>query len=169
MAGDGSIATAITAIIGAATGSAGLGISVMNYLRDRPSVDVFLSWDMQAYDTARQLPRSPTGVIRISNRGRRPVFVSHVHLVARKPTVFDRVLRRAPKAILLLHDSVSGQRLGEGDAPWFLSNSQNGLEKHKASWNTMRAAVVDTAGRVYYSNVVEKRPSWAEIEATTKK
>jgi hypothetical protein len=41
-----TILTALAAMVGMVLGTAGFVMSVMNYLRDRPKVKVFLKWDM---------------------------------------------------------------------------------------------------------------------------
>jgi hypothetical protein len=42
-----------TGIIGTITGSCGLLLGILNYFRDRPNIQVTLSWDMSTYGFAR--------------------------------------------------------------------------------------------------------------------
>jgi hypothetical protein len=45
-----SAITQVAALLGMVLGTAGLVISLMNYLRDRPRVKVRLKWDMSVTD-----------------------------------------------------------------------------------------------------------------------
>jgi hypothetical protein len=86
------------ALLGMILGSAGFAMSLMNYLRDRPKVRVTLTWDMTK-DGIHNI-----GVVRVTNTGRRPIYISIVAL-------------RVPKGAypyLVLKESIPGQKLSEG-------------------------------------------------------
>ena len=63
----------VTGILGAMLGSAGLAISILNYLRDRPNLKVTLQWDMTILET-----KATLGLVRVTNIGRRPVHLGIV-------------------------------------------------------------------------------------------
>ena len=73
-----------TGIIGTITGSCGLLLGILNYFRDKPNIQVTLSWDMSTYGFATITHGQDKlwGVVSSTNIGRRPVFFSHLHLEA---------------------------------------------------------------------------------------
>src|SRR6266849_8635736 len=67
-----TILSALAAMVGMVLGTAGFVMSLMNYLRDRPKVKVFLKWDMNLIgDASKQM-----GIVRVTNVGRRPIYIS---------------------------------------------------------------------------------------------
>ena len=143
--------TVIAAITGMILGTAGFVISVLNYLRDRPRVRVTLSWHM--VDVHTKITR---GLVRVTNVGRRPIFVSVVALSL--PEGLD-------KTDLILMDSVSGKKLSEGDGPYGVMVNFDGLEPYKAVWRKIRACAVDSTGKKYFSDFPannDKTPLWAQ-------
>lgn len=93
----------ITTIAGLIFGLSAFVLSIVNYLRDRPVVVVDLIWDMTVAADGRQ-----TGVITITNIGRRPIYVSHAAL---------ELPKEAPRRLILITKAVPGEKLSEGDAP----------------------------------------------------
>lgn len=140
--------TDITAFAGLLFGVVGSVLGVASYLRDRASVEVCLQWDMVDSRTGRV-----TGVVRIQNTGRRPVFVSHV------------AIHLGGTRYLVLGDTIYGQRIGEGDAPLIYMVPQDGLEEHARNWWLLRAQVSDSTGREWKSPMVTVEPSWARPTA----
>ena len=61
----------IAAFLGMVLGTAGFSISLMNYLRDKPRILVTLQWDMANTNTEALM-----GLARVTNVGRRPIFIS---------------------------------------------------------------------------------------------
>src|SRR6266702_6469595 len=73
--------TLIISVVGGMIGSAGLTLSIINYLRDRPVVKVSLQWDMSIKPTpfeSRYDHRKPWGLIRVTNIGRRPTYGNNI-------------------------------------------------------------------------------------------
>jgi hypothetical protein len=70
----------ITGIIGTTTGVSGLILSILNYFRDKPDIQISLQWDMESYNLLQFDSSIKWGVISITNIGRRPIFISHVSL-----------------------------------------------------------------------------------------
>ena len=72
----------ITGIVVMITGSCGLLLSILNYFRDKPNIQITLTWDMSTYGvtTITHGLDKLWGVVSITNIGRRPVFFSHFHL-----------------------------------------------------------------------------------------
>lgn len=142
-----------TGIIGVATGTSGLVLGILNYWRDKPSVQIILTWDMEPSGNATNIydKEKRWGVISVANIGRRPIFVSHLSLET--PGI---------KGCLFLIESVSGAKLLEGDPPKQYMVSQEGLEKYANYWNRMRAVIIDSSGKKYCSKPAEHPPSWSK-------
>lgn len=141
--------TAIGSLLGMVLGTAGLTISLLNYLRDRPRVKVTLSWNMVNSQT-----RETTGLVRVTNTGRRAVFIS----------VAAIEIPDSP-AVLILSDSMGGSKLAEGDKPAAYFISHQGMAEHAGYWRKMRAFVEVSTGEKYYSKYPRKNepsPKWAE-------
>ncbi len=143
------IVSLVTAIIGALLGTAGFIISILAFLRDRPCVKVTLQWDLESID--RRGVR--IGLVNVTNIGRRAIYIGAVALQLPKSYKYNG---------LLLWDSVGGKRLGEGDPPEKVMINYNDLPKYKADWNRIRAFAEDSAGKKYYSDYPDKKPSWAQ-------
>ncbi|SRR6266568_4199541 len=135
-------------------GVAGSVLGVMNFLRDRAKVVVTLQWDMVSTDN----PREVSGVIRVTNAGRRSTYISHVAL-------------RLPKGYqhhhLLIVGGIAGKKLSEGDPPQIYLVDQSGLEKYADHWRDLVAQVSDTTNKVWISKKLHKRelPTWAKKAA----
>jgi hypothetical protein len=138
----------IAAIIGMILGTAGFIMSWMNYLRDRPRIKISLQWDMTNSHTGALM-----GLVRVANVGRRPVFLSIVAL--KVPKGFDN-------SHLVLHESIQGRKLEEGNAPAGFIVNYDGLAQYSRSWWKLRAYAEDSAGQKYLSKPLAKTsvPSW---------
>jgi hypothetical protein len=68
--------------IGTITGTCGLILSILNFNRDKPNIQITLKWDMSPYGlvTTTYDENKLWGVVSITNVGRRPIFFSHLHL-----------------------------------------------------------------------------------------
>jgi hypothetical protein len=140
----------VAAIIGMVLGTAGFVTSVLSYFRDRPVVKVTLKWNMQQAGTEKV-----SGVVRVTNLGRRPVFIGAVALLV--PKGFK-------DSHLLLMESIPGKKLSEGDGPAGYLVNYDGLEKYAEKWRDVRGSAEDSAGRTYVSKKLPERdiPSWAK-------
>jgi hypothetical protein len=78
--------------------------------------------------------------VSIKNLGRRPIYVSHVHLG----------VRGKPNLSLINEQFFLGKTLLEGDPPWMLQIPQNGLEEHANDWDKIRAVVIDSVRLPYH-------------------
>ena len=143
------IVSLVTAILGAVLGAAGLIISILAFLRDRPRLTVFLQWDVESIER----PGFRIGVVSVTNVGRRAAYIGAVALQLPKHSDYKA---------LLLKGSVPGTRLGEGDPPAKYMVSYDKLEKYKSDWYRIRAFAEDSAGKKYYSRFTGSKPSWAE-------
>jgi hypothetical protein len=144
-----STVSGVAAILGMVLGTAGFVMSIMNYLRDRPKIKVILKWDMT--DTRTGMNR---GLVKVTNVGRRPIFVSIVAL--RLPAGF-------PHSDVILMDSVAGNKLTEGDGPLGLLINYDDIAQYSTAWRRIRDCAVDSTGKEYHSNYPhpdEKAPSW---------
>ncbi|GEM_PF-2406863 len=143
--------TDVAAIGGLTFGVAGLVLSIVNYLRDRSKLVVTLRWDMTISTTHEQV-----GVIRISNVGRRPAYVSHVAL---------KMPKGAGTSHILLADGIYGKKLEEGSEPLvYPVHYDSVLKTQSAHWREIRAQVSDSTGKEWLSkkNSDMMRPSWAK-------
>jgi hypothetical protein len=147
------VVTMITAILGIITGTSGLLLGILNYNRDKPNLQITLSWDKVPYGFATQTydEEKLWGIISITNIGRRPVFFSHTHLEIPGSSEY-----------LLISEGLAGEKLLEGDAPKSYPFTQDGLEKYASNWHKIRAIVIDSTGKKYYSKPPIQRPSWAK-------
>ncbi len=85
----------IATTIGLVTGISGFTLAILNYCRDNPKVRVELQWGMKELGVDEYI-----GVIRVSNIGRRPIFVSHIAL--RLPKGFG-------ETSLILKEGIAGR------------------------------------------------------------
>lgn len=132
-------------------GTAGFVMSILNYLRDRANVKIKLQWKMQNLQTGQS-----QGPIRITNAGRRPVFISIIAL--KLPKGFKH-------SHLVLTKSISGTKLGEGDEPMGILVPYEGLEQYSKVWRKIRAYAEDSTGKQYYSRLPrkdEETPPWVK-------
>jgi hypothetical protein len=145
----------VPSLIGAITGPLGLVISLLVYFRDRAKVLVTLSFDMQGFGG---LPAVPEGyfVVRIHNVGRRPIYLSTAHI-----TVPRWARKRLGATHLLLGSGLQGVTIAEGGAPQVVPTRQADLTRCAEIWPYVRAAVIDAAGRTYYSDWPTRKPQWA--------
>ena len=143
-------------LIGILTGTVALVLGVLNYRRDAPKVRVRILWDMipgsgEPYD-----PTKKYAVIEVGNTGRRPICVSHAHFT---------LPSRLTKKRLVLREGLPGKRLAEGDPPesYMFDQELIGTEpEYLQHWSKIRAVVIDSAGKHYYSKRVKKKPAWVK-------
>jgi hypothetical protein len=135
------------AILGAVTGTLGLGLSVLNFFRDGSRVEVSLAWDFERFGPTAGL--QPTGMVTVVNTGRRSTFVSHAHITS-------------GGGLYILLGSLDGRTLTEGAEPYRLPVAQEkAAEELGAQWWRVRAGIEDVRGRRYFSPWPTKRPSFA--------
>jgi len=144
----------LAAMIGAITGPAGLLIAILVYFRDRATVTVDLQWDMETFGTDMD-PDKTYFVVTIRNVGRRPIYLSHAHILL--PPGAD-----TETSHILLTSGLQGVTLAEGAPPYIVHADQEGMEKYAAMWWKLRATVIDAAGKCYHSDWPTKAPSWAQ-------
>jgi hypothetical protein len=132
-------------------GTAGFVMSILNYLRDRPKVKITLQWNMQIMGTEESM-----GLVRITNTGRRSVFISTVALELPKSFEYP---------FLVLQQSMGGTKLGESEKPLVFPVSYESLAAYSKSWQKMRAYAEDSTGKRYYSKFPAKgaeTPHWVK-------
>jgi hypothetical protein len=143
------VVSLVTGICGAVLGSAALAISVMTYFRDNPKLKVLLQWDMTETQSRRLM-----GLVKVTNVGRRPVYLGIVALEIDPET-------KCKYGHLVLNDSISGARLGEGDKPAAFIVNYDQMVQYKEHWSKIRAMAEDSTGKAYYSDYPKSMPSWA--------
>ena len=146
--------TEIAGVAGLLFGLSGFILGVLNYFRDNPRVVVDLLWDLKVPPGTQYDSSKKWGTVRVSNIGRRPIYVSHVALEV--PKGFDHTH-------MVLMEGISGKKLAEGDAPQTYMVSQDGMEIYAHKWRGIRAQVTDSSGKVWRSKLVARNsvPSWA--------
>lgn len=145
--------TETAALVGVVAGTAGLLLGILNHIRDRAKIIVTLQWDMGIANDPNYDPDKSYGVVKATNVGRRPVYISHASL---------KLPKGYKHSYLLLGQGIFGTRLGEGDPPLSYVVDQEGMKKYKRDWHKVRAVVLDSAGTGYYSSKVSEMPSWAK-------
>lgn len=148
----------LVSVIGLVFGVSGFVLGVMNYLRDRHRVEVSLQWDLDVTPGSGYDANKKWGLIRVTNVGRRPTYVSHVAL-------------KLPKGYghshLLIQAGINGKKLTEGDPSEIFVVTQDGMDLYAKDWKRIVAQVSDSAGTVWYSKKPKsnEKPSWAKIDA----
>jgi hypothetical protein len=140
----------VTGIAGSVLGAVAWTVSIMTYRRDKPKLIVKLQWDMTEVRT-----QGKFGIVRVSNVGRRPVFLAIVALEIDKKT-------KHRYSNLILNDSVPGVPLAEGGNPTGFMVNYDNMSEYKNIWNKIRAVAEDTGDKKYYSKYPKEKPSWAE-------
>jgi len=142
-------------VIGTITGSLGLGVSLLVYFRDRAKVLVTLSFDMQGFGDVPEV-LDKYFVVNIFNVGRRAIYLSHAHI-----PIPRWAYKRSGASHFLLGSGLQGVTIAEGGAPHMVLTRQHELSKYAEIWPHLRAAVIDAAGRHYYSDWPTVKPDWA--------
>lgn len=144
----------IASILAIIFGTTGAILGALSYFRDRPKVVVTLQWDMAVTDNQVYDSHKLWGIVRVTNIGRRPIYISAAALDFGKS--YDH--------IEILRESIRGEKLGEGDPPATFIANQEGLDQYAMHWKKARAMVQDSAGKTYYSKRVDTRkvPSWVQ-------
>jgi hypothetical protein len=93
-------------VIALVTGVSGFTLGLLNYLLDKPSIKVELSWELTNTDT--QEMDGVIRVIRVADIGRRSIVLSHVAL---------KIPKGHGESYLILKDGINGQKLSEEYAP----------------------------------------------------
>lgn len=149
--------TFVLSLIGTLTGTAGVVLSILNYLRDRAKVRVLLQWDFRPIGPNNQPIGKPMGVVTIANIGRRPVYMKLVYL---------EVPKRSGGGPLILKHSLNGQRVAEGDPEYVIpmsSELQDFLQsKYSIYWKEIYAVASDNCGRKFKSSTPKQIPSWGK-------
>ena len=139
----------IATVLGLIIGVSAFSLSILNYFRDKAKIHVELKWDMKNINDDDNF----VGLVSISNIGRRPIYFSHLSL--KLPKNYDN-------NYLLIRDGLSGQKLLEGDQPLIFEISYEGMERYKKDWKKIVVQVNDSSGKVWKSNQVTNKPSWAK-------
>jgi hypothetical protein len=134
--------TEIAAILGMILGTAGLVISILNYLRDRPCVKVNVQWNVTSPDFP-----EPYCIIHITNTGRRPVFIMYVAFELPPGSSEPYLLLNATGERML----AEGKRLSEGDPPLVCTIANSKLTSYLNGSTQLRACAKDSTGRMYYA------------------
>jgi hypothetical protein len=153
--------TEVLAVVGSLVGTAGFVLGILNHLRDRPRIVVSLLWDMSVTGGRGYDPHKKYALVKVTNTGRRPVYISHASL-------------KLPKGYahtdLLLSESLQGNKLDEGDPPKTYVSNQDDMAQYAKDWKKIRAIVRDSAGKEYSSGRPHrnaKLPTWARISSST--
>ncbi len=139
---------------GLVTGTTSLVISLLNYRRDRPRIVVSLQWDAETKRATQNKSGESWGHIFITNKGRRPTYITFVGLEYPNQNIVMNILTDGLNPI--------GHQLLEGDAPLKIKVPQyDDLKQHSKDWNKVRAVASDSLGKWYKSKKVDSKPSWA--------
>lgn len=141
--------------VGVVLGFSGFVLGLLSFFRDSANVCVELQWDMDITGNPQYDENKKWGLVRVSNIGRRPIYISHAAL---------KVPKGHDHTHLVLMDGIAGKKLGEGDPSEVYVVNQEGLEKYKSNWRSVRAQVNDTTGKYWRSKKLKRgeKPSWAK-------
>ena len=131
----------IATIIAVTFGISGFVLAILNYWRDNPKVRVQLRWDkalMTVSDDPLYDPEKLWGVVRVTNTGRRPVYLSHCALAL--PKGYD-------SRLLIIKEGIGGEKLAEGDPPKTYLIDQAQMGKYAKDWKKIRAQITAAADK----------------------
>lgn len=150
-----SEAVSVTGLI---FGVSGFVLGVMNYLRDRHKVVVSMQWDLVVTEGSGYDHNKKWGLIRVTNVGRRPTYVSHVALKLPKGYEYSH---------LVIMGGITGKKLTEGDPTEAYMVEQVGMEIYAKDWKSIVAQVNDSTGKTWFSSKLKSKemPSWAKVNA----
>ena len=134
--------TQTAALLGVVTGITGTVLGIINHLRDSPRISVNLVFDLVDLKLKEKI-----GMVTVANLGRRPIFVSHAHLVV--PTNESIVVD-------MLRESLEGKSLSEGDPPVQYIFPQAHLLDTSPLWEKTRAVIRDSTGKLYCSRLPDE-------------
>ncbi len=100
------------------------------------------------------ITRQMYGLAKVTNVGRRPVFISVVALELPKGFKHSH---------LILNTSIAGTKLSEGDKPIAHMINYTDLAQYSEQWQKIRAYAEDSTGKRYFSEPPQKnskKPSW---------
>lgn len=142
-------------VVGLIFGVSGFVLGVMNYFRDRHKVEASLQWDLDVIPSSGYDNTKKWGVIRVTNIGRRPTYISHVAL--KLPKGYDHTH-------LVIIGGINGKKLTEGDPTEIFMVTQENMETYANDWRKIIAQVSDSSGKVWFSNKLKSKecPSWAK-------
>ena len=135
-------------VFGLVFGVSGFVLGVLNYLRDRHKVVVFMQWDLDVTKGSGYDHTKKWGLIRVTNVGRRPTYVSHVAL--KLPKGYDHTH-------LVIMGGVVGKKLTEGDPSETYLVDQAGMERYAKDWKSIIAQVNDSTGKTWYSKKLKSK------------
>ena len=136
------------ALWGATTGTLGLALSLLLFLRDGPRVQITL------HLTEEFAAPGSDGCVNIVNVGRRPIFLTHI---------FMRPQRRGGNTIIF-NTNGGGVTLREGAEPMSVP-IRHEVFVDAGAWWKIRVEVLDITGRPYKSLRLTERPSFTSEEA----
>jgi len=150
--------TETVSVVGLVFGVSGFVLGVLNYLRDRHKVVVSLQWDLDVTEGSGYDHTKKWGLIRVTNVGRRPTYVSHVAL--KLPKGYDHTH-------LVIMGGIVGKKLTEGDPSEAYVVEQAGMEQYAKDWKEIVAQVSDSTGKTWFSKKpkTNQMPSWAQASA----
>jgi RIO-like serine/threonine protein kinase len=93
------------------------------------------------------------GVIRVTNAGRRPSYVSHVAF--KIPKGYDH-------SHLVIMGGITGKKLSEGDPTEIFVVAQDVMKAYAKDWKRVIAQVTDSTGKDWCSKPPKEKPSWAK-------
>ncbi len=131
--------------VGTIFGVLGFGISIANFMRDTPKVKVVLDWDSLDSNNAESI-----GVIRVTNVGRRSIFITQIFMIdsGRIEDLRNEAVKNSP-----IPEPDEGTRLEEGDAPIVRYVSHYTQKEYKGDWRQVRAFAKDSTGKTYKSSL----------------
>jgi hypothetical protein len=136
-------------IIGMVTGLSALIISWLNYAKDNSKINIELKRREIKPTDGSTIPES-AWVIKVSNDGRRPAYITHIGL-----ELSER--QDGVKRCLLVADSSKGRKITEADPPMIFILPKHILGRLSSIvTDDSRAIAFDSRGRKYVSNAIKE-------------
>ena len=144
-----NLITLIIAIWGAITGTIALFLKIRIFFKERPKLKVLPQIEYSFSGV--ELPPSINFKIKVTNIGRRPVYIGKIFAIYKSDSWIKNIFRINENNRFYYLTSGGSKELTEGKAELFNSNIDNTSEKYHIL-NIYKVMVIDETGKKWYSS-----------------